>query len=103
MSAEARVSLTCEDCDSPFEVSARHARLIRNLVHPHKCRRCCGLTRRVRKATPVSEADRLYWIERFGLAGAVELSLAIWGPPAVVKRAVRALEPEYLAASGHEQ
>ena len=103
MSPEPRAALVCEDCDVQFEVSARHARLIRRGVHPHKCRRCCGLTRRKRKATPVREEDRLFWIQRFGLAGAIELSIAIWGPAAVVAVAVHDHELEYLAASGLKQ
>jgi hypothetical protein len=102
VSAEPRVTLRCEDCDGPFEVSARHARLVRRAIHPHKCRRCCGLVRRKRRATPIREEDRLFWIERFGRAGAIELSIAIWGRPAQTA-APPAGMVEYLAASGHEQ
>jgi hypothetical protein len=63
-----------------------------------------------RKATPIREEDRLFWIERFGRAGAIELGRAIWGPPQTHAHATLApmagtsLEvDEYLAASGYEQ
>jgi hypothetical protein len=48
----------------------------------------------------VTEAERQYWIERFGRSGAIELSLAIWGPlhrPALAMPA--SAEPERLVAS----
>jgi hypothetical protein len=48
----------------------------------------------------VTEAERQYWIERFGLPGAIELSLAIWGPlhrPALA--VIMAAEPDRLVAS----
>lgn len=61
MSGERPVTLTCANCGSDFERSARFARMIRRGEQEQKCRRCA----RPAKASPVTDSDRRFWLTRF--------------------------------------
>jgi hypothetical protein len=96
---ESPAAFRCEDCGDLFDVSARQARTIRRVGEGYCCQRCRALRRR-RPRSKVSAAERQYWIDRFGVAGASELAMAIWGP--VRAAPTRKSEVEYMAASGNE-
>jgi len=91
---EERVLLTCEGvgCRRRYEVSARYARAIRGGEYPPLCPDCNKEARCKRKASRVvSEAERRYWIDRFGYEGAVALAQAIWGEPVERTQSIHAL------------
>lgn len=82
----------CEVCGHKYQVSARYARKVRSGEYNRRCRSCSNGSRRKTAVSPVVlTAERRFWIERFGLAGAIALSRAIWNAPPSRNEPVEAL------------
>jgi len=66
---DSRVVLRCGDgsdgCGAPFEVTARFARYVRAGRYRQLCRRCVRATLKKKPASAVSDADRIWCLERF--------------------------------------
>lgn len=89
------VTVTCSECGGAVGLSARWAR---EIVRPYVCKLCRGVARTRPASSVVTDAEREFWIQRFGLSGAIELSIAIWGPNRKAQPAL-AVSQERLVAS----
>lgn len=95
------VSFACTDCGCPVDLTDRGARLLAAEDRDPLCGRCKSnrKTASRREHRVITESERRFWTDRFGVQGAVELALSIWGPIQRAAPTPAAAELEYLAAS----
>jgi hypothetical protein len=107
--ANAGVVFICDDgedgCGASFVAKRRYADYIRRGVHRQLCRRCARDALRTKPKEPPTEADLIFWLERFddediALFVIAFFSDAEFDPEPIALRRAELMGANVLAATG---